>query len=91
MALSGDGDVWVFLGDGQGFLAREVSPELPEAEKGCKGYHVRLVDLDADGRDEIIAAFAGESGGIEDVPDLYSPGCNREGSLRAWKVVLAGS
>jgi hypothetical protein len=83
-ALTGDGEVRLFLGDGHGFFVRETE-ELTATEAGCEGFGLRLVDLDADGRDEMIASFAGEPTGFPGIPGLSAPGCSGQGSLRAWK------
>lgn len=81
---SGNGEVMVFLGDDDGFFVSETSPELPEAVKGCRGYALRLRDLDDDGRDEMIIGFAGEKGGSVAIGNI--PGCPQGGSLRVWKA-----
>src|SRR5262249_13551769 len=83
VALTGDGATWVFLGDGKGFFTREAAA-IPDYGPGCNGSRVRLADLDGDGRDEIVASFAGE----------YSPvnapeACRTEGGIRAWHSVPA--
>jgi len=83
VGLTGNGDLWVFLGDGKGGFLREQSP--PKGDTGCRGYFARITDLDGDGKDELIAAFAGEDtasgklGGGE-------PTCPAGGSLHAWKI-----
>jgi hypothetical protein len=77
----------VLLGDGKGGFARQAGPAL-EKTSGCRGYHVRLVDLDGDQRSEILAEFAGEQAGLAGL--IASPGCVGEGSLRAWTVRRAG-
>ncbi len=91
VALTGHGQVWVLLGDGQGYLASEASPELPRRVKGCEGSEVRLVDLDGDGRDEVLASFAGEPAGPRGMPGVISfPGCPGQGRIYAWRVALSG-
>jgi len=78
--LTGQGELWLLLGDGEGGFTREASPEVPPQEGGCRGYHAALVDFDEDGRDELVAAFAGES-------TLVQMGeCPSGGALRAWDV-----
>lgn len=80
VALTGDGEMWVFLGRRGGAFTRETGSELPPPE-GCRGYDVRLSDLDGDGRDEVVAAFAGEASA------LFAPDkCVNGGSLQAWKA-----
>lgn len=83
-ALTGRGEVWMFLGDGEGWLVRETESLMP-AEQGCQGFGLALVDFDGDGRDELAASFAGEVTGMPGLPGLSHPGCTREGSLRVWK------
>lgn len=81
-AMTGDGEAWVFLGDGDGFFVREESPELPAPIAGCAGYALGLADVDRDGRDEMIVGLAGEPQGFEGLGGV--PGCPGEGSLRVW-------
>lgn len=79
VGLSGDGEVIVFLGDGRGGFRREQKP--PPAWPGtCRGVHVALRDLDADGRDDVVAAFAEESSDV-----TGEPRCPKGGGLTAWK------
>jgi hypothetical protein len=85
VALTGDGDIWVFLGDGQGFFTRETATGIPAFAGACAGYHVRLADLDGDGKDEIVADFAGEASPMFD-PDR----CPSGGGVAAWHVAPAG-
>lgn len=84
----GLGQIKLFLGDAAGFFDQEVAPadELPAPIPGCKGYAIRLVDLNGDGLDEVVAAFAGESTGLPGILD--KPGCPGGGSLRVWSPRL---
>ena len=82
VVTTGEGEVLVFLADGEGFFAREDSPELPEASRGCRGYGLRLTDLDGNGRDDLVVSFAGEK--VGGVGFGAAPGCADGGSLRAW-------
>ncbi len=91
VALTGYGEVLLFLGNGEGVFTREHSPELPETVKGCRGYGLRLHDLDGDDRLEVIASFSGEEGGLRSLPEFYEPGCERGGSIRVWQVVAKAS
>ena len=84
VALSGQGEAWIFLGGEEGAFVHEAVPELPKPVPGCAGYALRLADLDGDGRDEIVAGFAGERTGMKGITG--EPGCPGEGSLRAWKA-----
>lgn len=82
VASTGDGEVWIFLGDGQGGFVRESSPELA-SPRGCRGYDVLLVDIDKDGRDEIVASFAGEGSAL---PLAEFPvACTSGGEIAVWR------
>jgi hypothetical protein len=85
VALTGDGRGWVFLGDGKGGFVREESAEIDVGERGCRGYHAALADLDGDGADELVAGFAGEGQGL-----MGEELCPSQGSLRAWKAERRG-
>jgi hypothetical protein len=93
VGLTAKGEAWVFLGDGKGWFTREDG--APKGDLGCRGYSARLVDLDGDGKDELVAGFAGEgtTGGI--MAEVLSTGekpaaeCATGGSLRVWKAVKA--
>ena len=78
-ALDSDGGLRLFLGNGKGGFVEEQSPEVQPLGAGCRGYHLRLVDLNADTRDEIVAAFASE-------PVIMSGqmGCAGNGRLQVW-------
>jgi FG-GAP-like repeat len=71
-----NGQLLTFRGDGQGFVTRDADISTPEWRRGCNAYAVSLADLDGDGRDEIIAAFAGESAG-----------CTSQGGVEVWRTV----
>lgn len=86
VGISGNGEVWLLLGDGKGGFSLEASPETPEVASGCRGYGARFHDLDGDGSDELIAAFAGEETGFPGLPGMSNPGCPNQGSLRVWKA-----
>jgi hypothetical protein len=81
VALTGDGNTWVFLGDGKGFFTREAAT-IPAYGPGCSGSRVRLADLDGDGKDEIVSSWAGE------YSPMYAPeACRTEGGITAWHAV----
>ncbi len=75
VALTTQGETLVYLADGHGGLVRS-SLNLPVYGGGCRGAHVQLADLDGDGRDEIIAAFADEPGDR----------CPSGGGISVWKI-----
>ena len=92
VGLFGDGRRLVLRGNGDGGFVGEASPELAPAptHTGCRGYEVELVDLDGDGRDEVVMAFAGERGSEQLFLPNAPPRCPDEGSLEAWKAEPAG-
>ncbi len=79
VALTGDGATIVFLGDGRGRFTREKTPP-PTWEGRCRGVHAVLRDLDGDGRDEIVAAFAEERSDASG-----EERCPHGGGIAAWK------
>ena len=83
VALTGGGAGWAFLGDGKGGFVREEGKELDSEGTGCRGYHVELADVDRDGKDEILAGFAGEG---SEMLGLGPESCPTNGSLRVWKA-----
>ena len=85
-ALTGEGTLEVFLGQGERAFAKEHTPEAPETSGGCTGWHVEIRDLNADGLGDIVAAFAGEAQGMTGVKQVSVNGCPGEGSLRVWNT-----
>ena len=79
VALTSGGETWVLAADGDRFV-RDAGP--PAFGPGCRGSHVELADLDADGRAEIVAAFAHEPS-----PGPDGAACPTGGGLVAWKAV----
>lgn len=73
-ALQG-GRLLTFRGNGRGTLTRDADITPPDWRRGCAAYAVRLADLDADNRAEIIATYAGESGG-----------CTTGGGIEVWRT-----
>lgn len=73
------GRLLTFRGDGRGSLTRDATIEPPQWRAGCAAYAVAVADLDADARDEIIAAFAGEAG------------CASGGGVEVWKTSQSSS
>jgi hypothetical protein len=83
VAVGGDGLVATFAGDGAGFVTRDAEIAVPAWRRGCGGTHVRVADLDGDGRGEIVAAFAGERAGLDRSP---AAACTSGGGVEAWTV-----
>jgi FG-GAP-like repeat len=84
VAGTGDGDLWVFVGDGAGGFTRDSAAGLDPTGSGCGAYGIRLADLDGQPGDELVAAFAGEPG--SEVMLGMTALCPSGGALRAWKV-----
>ncbi|MBI2212523.1 MAG: VCBS repeat-containing protein [Acidobacteria bacterium] len=63
----------ILKGLGKGKFSLESADGIALPIDECAGYHVMLADIDNDGKDEIVAGFAGEK-------------CATQGSLRAWKA-----
>jgi hypothetical protein len=89
VALTARGETWVFVNDGRGDFVLDRSPEADPGREHlyCAGYAARLVDLDGDGRAELVTAFAGEPGSEAMLRGILPARCRAEGALRAWKVV----
>ncbi|HXO22054.1 MAG TPA: VCBS repeat-containing protein [Thermoanaerobaculia bacterium] len=85
VALSGDGRTLIFHGDGKGFFTHEKTA-VPAYPGECRGYHVQLADLDGDGKDEIVASFAGEPAGML----MPTEGCSSGGGLNVWHLAGEG-
>lgn len=74
-----DGRLLTFRGGAGGTLSRDSDITPPEWRRGCSAYGLRVADLNADGRDEIIAGFAGEESG-----------CPSRGGIEVWRTVSSG-
>ncbi|MEL7058534.1 MAG: VCBS repeat-containing protein [Acidobacteriota bacterium] len=89
--LGGDGEVLIFLNEGERRFAREITEEAPAQREGCRGFDLQAADLDGREGLELVAAFAGEQTGYPGLKDLSKPGCVGEGSLRVWKIATPNS
>lgn len=83
-AATGDGEVWIFLGKGDGAFLKDKSPEVPASIRGCRGYDIQVVNLDGDPGEELVAEFAGEPSAL-----FAAMQCLEEGALLAWDVGTA--
>jgi hypothetical protein len=81
----------IFVGQGERRFARESTPveELGVGAQDCAAFAARVVDLDGDGRAEIVAGFAGDPTVRSVAGDQIDAGCGTSGSLRAWKAVAS--
>lgn len=86
--VNGRAEVRFFLGNEDGFFDEDLSRkgELGVPVEGCRGYYMRLIDLNGDGLDEVIVALSGEQTGLPGILD--KPGCGGGGSIRAWSPRL---
>ena len=81
VATDHDGGMTVLLGDGKGGFTRELSPETEQPRGNCRGYGLRIFDLDRDGQSEIVASYAGEAN------PLYDPKrCPGRGGVAVWTL-----
>ncbi len=81
VATDQDGYFFLFLGDGKGGFSLEESPEAQQPRGPCRGYGLKVADIDRDGRAEIVASYAGEANA------LYDPRrCPGKGGVAAWTL-----
>lgn len=86
VGLDSRGETQVFFGQGEERFRSELSPELdpgPE-HRYCTGYRARIVDLEGDGRGELVVGFAGEPG--SEALLAHAPRCTAQGALRAFRL-----
>ncbi len=81
VATDHDGFFFLFLGDGKGGFVLEASPEAQQPRGPCRGYGLRMLDIDRDGKAEIVASYAGESDALWD-PHR----CPGGGGVAAWTL-----
>jgi len=74
VAALADGRLLTFNGDGHSSFSRGADISPSAWRNGCDAYAVRVADLDADDRGEIIATFADESG------------CASGGGIEVWRT-----
>lgn len=66
VTVDADGGMQVFLADGRGGFSFEKSPEIDKLRGRCRGYRVRLADLDGDHLDDVVVNFADEGSAMFD-------------------------
>lgn len=66
VTVDADGGMQVFVADGKGGFTLEKSPEIHQLRGRCRGYRVRLADLDNDGKDDVVVNFADEGSAMFD-------------------------
>lgn len=85
-ALRSDGALLLFAVDAKGSYTRDHLEPAPAWRDGCSGDALQLRDLDGDGRDEIVAAFAGEPNAL-----MLRRDCVDGGGIEAWKITDASA
>jgi hypothetical protein len=83
-ALRSDGNLLLFAADAKGSYTRDHEEPATAWRTGCAGHALQLRDIDGDGRDEIIAAFAGESNAM-----MFRRDCIGGGGVEAWHIADA--
>lgn len=83
VSLLANGQVNVYRQVGEAAYSQDQSISVPEWRFGCQGYGMRVSDVDGDGIDELIAAFAGESSALAKQPE-----CVSGGGIQIYKVKL---
>lgn len=81
--VSEDGRVMVWRNRSDANFVREKAADA-RSVGNCRGSAIRIVDLDQDGKGELVGMFGQE-------PTMGPNGCPRGGAMRVWKVLGAGS
>jgi hypothetical protein len=84
--LRSDGALLLFAAGADNAYTRDRLEPAPDWRSGCSGHALSLRDLDGDGRDEIVAAFAGEPNAL-----MLRRDCVGGGGIEAWKVIDASA
>jgi len=80
-AVQEDGSVRLFRGSQDLTFTLALVEPATRGRTGCSGYDIHLVDVDGDGRLEIIASFAGEPTGVS-----FEPVTDSGGGIQAWRL-----
>ncbi|MEM9290112.1 MAG: VCBS repeat-containing protein [Acidobacteriota bacterium] len=84
VGLTERGEYVIYLGDGAGGFDVEQSPEL-RGPLGCRGYQVKIANIDGKPGAEFVAAFAGDKE-IRPLPMQTGPECDSGGAIAAWST-----
>lgn len=83
VSLDEVGTLRVFLRDPRGLLAPDAVVAAPASRAGCGGARLLLRDVDRDGKDDVIATFAGEPGSASGLTRTCASG----GAIEVWTAV----
>jgi hypothetical protein len=78
-----NGQIDVYRHVRESTYSKDQSIAVPDWRAGCQGYGMQVSDLDGDGIDELIAAYAGESTALSKQPE-----CVSGGAIQIYKVSL---
>ena len=83
VAGTGRDTIFVFHGQSDGTFLQQTARLNEDPNTTCQAFWVRLVDLDGEPGDELVAGFAGETTQIP-IVGREAPGCRGQGSIEAW-------
>jgi len=83
VSLLVNGQIDVYRQASDSTYSKDQSISVPDWRAGCQGYGMQVRDLDGDGIDELIAAYAGESTALSKQPE-----CVSGGAIQIYKVSL---
>jgi len=79
--LDESGEVGILRQAGPDSYTRDSGFATPSWRAGCQGYGLQAIDLNKDGIDEVVAAFAGEASA-----STLTTGCTSGGGIQAFKI-----
>jgi len=82
VTVSESGQIDVFRQAAGGEFTRDQGIATPDWRAGCQGYDLQARDIDGDGGDEIIVAFAGEGTALTRATE-----CTAGGAIQAFKLI----
>ncbi len=84
VSVNDAGTLEIFREGSDGKFTHDQALLSPDWRAGCKGYDLQAHDLDGDGIDEVVVAFAGESSALARATE-----CVSGGAIQAFKLVPA--
>lgn len=82
VTVNSEGKIRLFREASNGTWTREPDIAAPTWRFGCQGFDLKAKDLDGDGRDELVVAFAGESTALARALE-----CTNGGGIQAFKLI----